>query len=215
MAQRQETVENWQGTTANNWSTTVPQIYQYNSGGFDIYDPTSRRFLVQTVGMTQSVSIFASGAGSSFTKKDAVTYASDSGLSYLSNLRAIQTEKTANNGSSVQIKTTQLSYIQQDGMWLPAVQKEYYGSSSSFVYRQTVTEYASYPTQYILGLPQQVSVYAGDGTTLLSRVSNNYNETATFTDSNGQAVQYFMDASSDGAIPARQYELPFWLQHAR
>lgn len=188
--QRQEKAEGWMGATAANWSTTAPfQTYQYSGG--DIYDPTGRRFLIQTAGMTQTVSIFAPSAGS-FTKKDEATYTSDGGLSYLSNLRVAQTKATAQTGSGVQIKTTDFTYLQRDGMWLPETKSENGG------YRTTVMEYTSYPAQYILGLPQQVSVYGGS--TLLTRVSNSYDQTGSFTDSNGQTASYFIDATSDGAI---------------
>ena len=80
---------------------------------------------------------------------------------------------------------------------MPATADELVNGS---VYRRTVTEYTSYPAQYILGLPQQVSVYAGAGVTLLSRISNSYDQTSTFVDSNGQTAGYFIDASGDGAI---------------
>ena len=84
-------------------------------------------------------------------------------------------------------------------MWLPA-NKDDYGAFGIGIYRRTVTEYTSYPSQYILGLPQTVSVYAGAGVTLLSRATNAYDETGTFLDSNNQTASYFIDATGDGVI---------------
>jgi len=189
--QRQEKAEGWMGATAANWSTNAATFQTYQYSGGDIYDPTGRRFLVQTTGMTQTVSIFAPSAGS-FTKKDEATYTSDSNLSYLSNLRVAQTKSTAQSGSGFQTKTTDFTYLQRDGMWLPATKSENGG------YRYTVMEYTSYPAQYILGLPQQVSVYTGS--TLLTQVSNSYDQTGSFTDSNGQTAEYFINATGEGAI---------------
>src|SRR5262249_17747020 len=67
------------------------------------------------------------------------------------------------------------------------------------LYRRTTTSYTSYPGQYILGLPEQVSIHNASGV-LLSRATNHYDETGTFTDSNGQTANYFIDASGDGGI---------------
>ncbi len=186
MGFRTEWAENWQGGQTQNYQYTYGNAY-----GHEIIDPTGRRFRVLTNGMTQSVAIVAQGSDN-WTKKDEATYTSDSGVSYLANLRVTETKSTALTGNGYQIKTTSFTYLQRDGMWLPAEKSENYG------YRRTVMEYTSYPAQYILGLPQQVSVYTGG--TLLTRVSNNYDETSTFTDSNGQTAEYFKNATADGAI---------------
>jgi hypothetical protein len=84
-------------------------------------------------------------------------------------------------------------------MWLPSTKDEYQGASST-IYRRTVTDFTSKPAQYILGLVSQVSIYAGPGTTLMSRTTNAYDQITTFVDSNGQTAQHFIDATADGVI---------------
>src|SRR5262249_30034420 len=118
-------------------------------------------------------------------------------VTYVSNPRVSQAKTTAVNGSGYTIRTTNYSYVQRDGMWL--VENKDDLNASGGLYRRTTTTYTSYPAQYILGLPQQVSVY-NSSNTLLARVTNNYDETGTFTDSNGQTASYFIDASGDGVI---------------
>jgi hypothetical protein len=184
---RTEWAENWQGGTT--------ALYTYGSG---VTDPTGRLFAYSKSGLTMTSYIWAPGAGN-WTKKDEVTYEQDTGLSYASNLRPIETKTTSFSGATAQIRLTRQSYIQRDGMWLPGTRDEY-GAFGIGIYRRTVTEYTSYPSQYILGLPQTVSVYAGAGTTLLSRSTNNYDETGTFLDSNNQTASYFIDATGDGVI---------------
>src|SRR5262249_9900445 len=104
---------------------------------------------------------------------------------------------TASDGTGYNIRTTNYSYVQRDGMWL--VENNDDLNASGGLYRRTTATYTSYPAQYILGLPQQVSVYNASNT-LLSRVTNNYDEIGTFTDSNGQTASYFIDATGDGVI---------------
>src|SRR5262249_46757360 len=118
-------------------------------------------------------------------------------VTYVSNPRVSQAKTTAVNGSGYTIRTTNYSYVQRDGMWL--VENKDDLNASGGLYRRTTTTYTSYPAQYILGLPQQVSVYNASNT-LLSRITNNYDETGTFTDSNGQTANYFIDATGDGVI---------------
>jgi len=81
-------------------------------------------------------------------------------------------------------------------MWLVQNKDE---MQQQTLYRRTTTSYTSYPSQYILGLPQQVSVYNGSNT-LLTRVTSNYDETGSYTDSNNQPASYFINASGDGVI---------------
>jgi RHS repeat-associated protein len=153
-----------------------------------VLDPTLRTFKVWNNGLNHSSSIWASGAGN-FTKKDEVTYVTDSGA----NPRISQTKSTAWNGTGYNIRTTNIGYTQLDGMWLPTTKDDLLQDGTT-VYRRATTSYTSYPSRYLLGLPQTVSVYAGAGTTLLSRSTNNYDETGTYTDSNGQTANYFIDA---------------------
>jgi YD repeat-containing protein len=182
-SQRQEWAENWQGGQT--------QTYQYSywgASGHVILDPTYREFRVWNNGLNHSSSVWASSAGN-FTKKDEVTYVTDSGA----NPRIAQTKSTAWNGTGYNIRTTNIGYTQLDGMWLPST-KDDLSQDGVTVYRRATTSYTSYPSRYILGLPQTVSVYAGAGVTLLSRSTSNYDETGTYTDSNGQTANYFIDA---------------------
>jgi len=125
-----------------------------------------------------------------------VTYTQDTGLLYASNPRVQQTRIS---DSSNNVQRTSYVYTQLDGMWLPTTKDEHQGGSST-VYRRTITSYTSYPAQRILGLVSQTSVYAGPGTTLMSRATRTYDETGTFVDSNGQTAPYLIDAAADGVI---------------
>ncbi|MGE0102419.1 MAG: hypothetical protein AB7U64_08840, partial [Blastocatellales bacterium] len=184
---RTEWAENWQG------GNTVGYNYTYNATpNLHYISGANRLFKVSTNNLIHEVSIEANGANGP-TKKDRITFISDSGLTYLSNLRPQQIDTFSYDSAGLQIsnKKTVIGYIQQDGMWLPATSDEY---MSAAVYRRTATTYASYPAQYILGLPQEVSVYAGAGVTLMSRITNSYDETGTYVNSNGQAVPLLVDA---------------------
>ncbi|MEK7831169.1 MAG: hypothetical protein AAB401_08800, partial [Acidobacteriota bacterium] len=146
--------------------------------------------------LTLSTRIWAQNAGN-WTKKDEVTFIHDN-LGYYSNLRPEETKKTAETGGgSYSEKKTQVTYIQSNGMWVPNIEDEFAGGA---LYRRSVTTYTGYPAQNILALPQEVSVYSGAGVTLLTRVTNSYDQTGSFTDSNGQTANYFIDASADAAI---------------
>ncbi|MBS1791530.1 MAG: RHS repeat protein [Acidobacteria bacterium] len=187
---RAEWAENWQG------GNTQTYLYYFNSGSpHVILDPTGRQFKLQTTGQTISTEIWAPSAGN-YTKRDEVTF-TDDGLSYYSNLRPQETKKTALTGTSYSEKKTQITYVQSNGMWIPGTQDEYAGGVK---YRQTVTTYTGYSSQNILALPLEVSVYKADGTTLLSQVTNAYDQTGEFTDSNSQTAKYFINATSDNAI---------------
>ena len=74
--------------------------------------------------------------------------------------------------------------------------KDDYNSDGTTVYRRTTMSYTSYPSQHILGLPLTTSVYAGPGTTLLTKSENVYDETGTYQDSNSQTVNYFVNAGA-------------------
>ena len=189
--QRTEWAENWQGG--------IPATYGYYywiEGGHRVYDPLYNQYRIYRNGMTHEQAITANGA-SEYTKMTRLTYASDSGPSYIANPRVAQSEEYAKVSGGVQIKKSTVQYLQRDGMWLPSIKDDL--TPSGAIYRRTVTDYTSYPAQYILGLPQQVSVSDGAGT-LLSRVANNYDQTGSYVDSNGQQAPYFIDAAAEGVI---------------
>ncbi len=178
----------------NEWAENGPggtYLFNYDTPtvGHEITDPSARRFWVRQVGMTITTRVIPAGSDNP-TKTDEATYISDSGTSYLSNPRLSQIKV---NGSP----RVNYTYIQQDGMWL--VQNKDELGEQAALYRRTTTIYTSYPSQYILGLPQQVSVYNA-GNTLLSRAANNYDETGSYTDSNGQNAPYWIDESGAGVI---------------
>ncbi|HQR33723.1 MAG TPA: RHS repeat-associated core domain-containing protein [Blastocatellia bacterium] len=191
---RTEWAESWRG------GATQTYLYYFNqNSGYGSYhvvvDPTGRQFRLQTVNQTISTEIWAPSAGN-YTKRDEVTFAHDN-LSYYANLRPQESKKIALTGSSYVEKKTQITYTQSNGMWVPGTQDEYANGS---IYRRTTTTYTGYASQNILALPLQVSVYSGAGTTLLSRVTNAYDQTSTFSDSNGQTAEYLINAASAGAI---------------
>ncbi|MGH9798734.1 MAG: hypothetical protein ACRD82_00060, partial [Blastocatellia bacterium] len=191
---RTEWAESWQG------GQTQTYLYYFNqnsgSGPYhEVVDPTGRRFQMQTTNLTIANRIIAPNAGNP-TKTDEVTFIHDN-LSYYSNLRPQESKKTALTGSSYVEKKTQISYIQSNGMWVPGTQDEY---AAGALYRRTISTYTGYPSQNILALPLEVSVYSGAGVTLLTRVTNSYDQISSFTDSNGQTASYFIDASGDSAI---------------
>jgi len=185
---------------AENWQGGATQSYQYSylgSAGYGVTDPSGRRFHSQINGQTLSVSVFPPNE-SDWTKRDEITWIGDSGVPYNSNLRVSEASSNVIVSGGTQGKRATFSYIQRDGMWL-VEQKDEFDSSSSARLRRTGFTYTSYPAQYILGLPQQISVHSG-ALTLLHRVTNNYDETGTFVDSNNQTASYFIDASGDGVI---------------
>ncbi|HKQ72777.1 MAG TPA: carboxypeptidase-like regulatory domain-containing protein, partial [Blastocatellia bacterium] len=186
---RLEWAQNWQGEQ----SQTYSYFYDNPTGQHEIVDPTARRFRVNRTGMVQSVAVLSPDGSEQF-KKDEMTYISDSGVSYLSNLRVSQSKTTDDMDH---VRVTNFSYLQRDGVWLIENKDERDGAGA--LLRRTASTYTSYPSQYILGLPQQVSVHDG-ALTLVSRVTNNYDQTGTFVDSNSQTASYFIDASGDGVI---------------
>ena len=188
----------FRGEMAENWQAGGEHYYQYLSDG-SIMDPSGRRFLLGTTGLTLWTYLYPPGS-SNYTKVEEVEYTKDTGPSYNSNLRVLETRITdLPPGGSPNLRKTRLSYIQRDGMWLPENKDEYQGYTGT-VYRRTVTEYTSYPGVRVLGLPSQVSVYSGPGTTLMSRMATLYDETGTYLDSNNVAAPFFIDASGAGVI---------------
>ncbi len=179
---------------AENWVGGSFQYTYWGPNGHTVTDSTYRTFYVLTDGMTQSVTVTPPGGGG-FVKKDEMTYISDSGVPYQSNLRVSETKKIDN---MTQGKRVTFSYTQRDGMWLPEWEDEFDYSTGAFL-RRTGYTYTSYPAQYILGLLQRTSVHNGSFT-LNHQVRNNYDETGTFVDSNNQTASYFIDATGDGVI---------------
>src|SRR5262249_46495731 len=153
---RTEWAENWQGGFEQSYRYVYDGLY-----GHEITDPTIRRFRVWRNGMTIRSEIIDSG------KVDLLTYTSDAGLPYLSNPRMTQAKTTALLPGGASVRMTNYSYLQRDGMWLVENKDDLNGLTNT-LYRRTTTGYTSYPGQYILGLPQQVSVYNSSGV-LLSR----------------------------------------------
>src|SRR5205085_2419177 len=80
-------------------------------------------------------------------KTSDTTFAKDTGPGPFSNLRPTQTSVY----DATSVRTTNITYLQRDGMWLPAT-KEETGSGVSGAYRRTAYTYTSYPAQHILGL---------------------------------------------------------------
>jgi RHS repeat-associated protein len=188
---------NFSGRTdwAENWGT---QNYAFIATFPEVVDPSGRVFRSYINGLEHRLETYPSsqwpGPGNG-EKIDSTVYEQDAGLSYRSNPRAVERRTALSNTLSRKIR---YSYTQMDGMWLVTTKDEYQDETT--VYRRTTTQYTSYPTRYILGLPTQVSVYAGAGVTLRSRTSNTYDESSSFQDSNNQTAAYFIDATAEGAI---------------
>ena len=128
----------------------------------------------------------------SIIKTEQSTWTKDTGITaYTSNPRVIESKVT---DATPNTKKTGVVYTQLDGVWQVTQKNEYQGDTAT-IYRQTQIIYTSYPTQRILGLPVQTSVYDGPGTTLLARTSISYDETGTFTDANNSTWNYLSATS--------------------
>jgi len=191
---------------AENWMSGNPQGYRYdydqNGGGappYDWYnrvqDPLGRVYRQYSSGLYRNSIFYGLGEGVNPTRTEQVQYTQDTGVSYVSNARVF--EKKVYDSSNTQ--QTRYSYLQRDGMWLVATKDEY-NALYGLVYRRTAYDYTSYPSLRMLGLPTLTSIYSGPGTTLLAQTLNTYDETGSFTDSNGQTASYFINATPDGVI---------------
>ena len=183
---------------AENWQSGGLSYYAYDSAAANVYDPTNRAFKVTTNGLEHRLEMTSPGYGAE-GKIEYTTYEQDTGLAYRSNPRVAERKTFLTQYATQALaRKTRYSHAQMDGIWLEVTKDDYNGETS--VYRRTTTKYTSYPARNILGLPANISVYAGPGTTLMSRTSNAYDETGAFTDSNNQTASYFIDATADGVI---------------
>ncbi|MGH9798797.1 MAG: hypothetical protein ACRD82_00385, partial [Blastocatellia bacterium] len=186
---RYEGAENWQ-----NWALSA---YTY---GYDdppnVSDPSGRTFKVTITGLQHKLEMTPqSGEG----KTDFTTYEQDAGLAYRSNPRVVERKSFFTQYQTQTLaRKVQYSYTQMDGLWLETTKNEYSGETT--VYRRTTTAYTSYPARNILGLPLEVSAYAGPGTTLMSRFTSAYDLSGAYNDSNNQSAPYFIDATAAAVI---------------
>jgi RHS repeat-associated protein len=197
--QRADQAENW------NFGSEVATSYTYGvqtSGqpsGLNLYHrvngPLGEFRLCYELALTRVAWWVDPNNNNATIKQDWTVWTKDTGVSYTSNARITETKTTDTSNT----RKTTLAYTQSNGVWLVTQKNEHQGDSST-VYRRTETVYTSYATQRIIGLPQQVSVYAGPGTTLMLRTSYAYDETTTFTDSNGQVAPYFIDETSASVV---------------
>ena len=176
LTQRVEQAENWN----NGAEKTILYGYDFNySGTYHTVTNGVQNLRLYYTALTRALVTMDSGWSNSL-KEEKVTCTSDSGVSYPSNPRVTETKITDYQAGAA--RRAIIGYTQQNGVWLPTTKDEY--QSNNTVYRRSETTYTSYPTQRIIGLPSQLSVYAGAGTTLLARTSTSYDETGTFTDVN-------------------------------
>ncbi len=206
--QRNENNENWLNNTAT-WATSssdgVTYYYGYGTNSAGVTEPASPRGtypnshsitnsgLVQTTVITGQATDASTGSSINATLKTIVnTYTKDTGISYNSNLRPIESKIT---DQSAHTRKVGLTYIQQDGLWL-VQNKDDYDAAGTAVYRRTTMTYTSYPVQRILGLPLTSATYAGAGTTLLAKTENVYDETSSYSDSGGGVNPYFANAGA-------------------
>ncbi|HWQ31967.1 MAG TPA: carboxypeptidase regulatory-like domain-containing protein, partial [Blastocatellia bacterium] len=196
---RADQAENW------NFGNEVTTSYTYavqasgQTSGLNLYHrvtgPLGEFRLCYELALTRVLWWVDPNNNSATVKQDWTVWTSDSGVSYTSNARVTESKTT----DTANTRRSTFVYSQDNGVWLVTQKNEYQGDSST-VYRRTETAYTSYATQRIIGLPAQVSVYAGPGTTLMSRTSYAYDETTTFTDSNGQVAPYFIDETSASVV---------------
>ncbi|MEP7340786.1 MAG: S8 family serine peptidase, partial [Acidobacteriota bacterium] len=184
---RTEWAENW------NSGSAVTYSYYFDVSGFStVTDPIGRIYRSDSTATLQTTKIFANstdyngGAGTAWLKQFTTTY-QDDGLSYQSNVRP--TETKIEDGTNT--RKTGISYT-TGSVKLPSDVTEYQGATST-VYRHTVTTYntnTAYSNRHIFGLPDQVCVYSGAGTTTLMT------KTAYAFDD----ASYFWASGSDGVI---------------
>ncbi|MDX2040804.1 MAG: RHS repeat-associated core domain-containing protein [Acidobacteriota bacterium] len=181
---------------AENWQDWALSSYGYSASTPTVSDPSGRSFKVTINGLEHKLEMIPfSGEG----KIDVTTYEQDAGLAYRSNPRIIERKSFFTQYQQQSLaRKTRYSYTQSNGIWLETTKDEY--SNETNIYRRTTTTYTSYPTRNIFGLPLQVSVYAGPGTTLMSRFTNAYDQSGAYTDSNNQSNQYLIDATATGVI---------------
>ncbi len=183
---RVETAENWSGASF---------VYSPNQ----VQDLSGRRWTAYPFNNGQgqadvNTRTYAPGAYNA-SKWETTTWDVDTGLPYVSNPRFVHHRVAAGNS----VKRTYIANTQFYGMWFETQRYDMQGDTS-IVYRTTTTQYLHYPARRLLGLPTEISVIEGSSSLLRSRIVNNYDETASYTDSNGQAAPYFIDATSANVI---------------
>ncbi len=190
---------------AENQANTKPVSYQFGilGGGGGVYNqyhsvtwdneyrlyygtPLERALKIQTTYPAQEI------------KEEKVTFLDTGGVPGVTPANPVVSSTYTYDYGISQARSASITYTQQNGVWLPNYRDE--NDSSDVVYRRTETTYTSYPTQRIIGLPAQVSVYAGAGTTLVARTSYTYDQTTTFTDSNNQTAPFFINETSAGVV---------------
>lgn len=196
------------GEGAENWQTGSPSypgmtsVYSYSTNSARVQDPSNRTFTVTINGLQQSLEVAPQNASltGAEVRTEYTTYEQDANVAYLSNPRVVERKSVVSSyATPISVRKTRYSYTPLDGMQLETTKDEYINETS--IYRRTTTEYLSYfPTRYLIGLPTNLKVYAGPGTTLMSHITNAYDETGTFTDSNNQPANFFIDASADAVI---------------
>ena len=132
-------------------------------------------------------------------KEQKITFTDTGGVPGVSPASPVVSSTYTYDYAISQARSTSIGYTQQHGVWLPTTKDES-DTTGAAVYRRTETTYTSYPAQRLIGLPAQVSVYAGAGTTLVARTSYAYDETTTFTDSGGQVAPYFIDETPAAVV---------------
>jgi RHS repeat-associated protein len=199
-------ITGWQGgapafssrsDAAENWPGSFTQ-YQYNievSGWPQPYNkyhrvtgPTGEYRLYYELPLNRSMA-WIDPVASVTIKNESTNWTKDTGVSYTSNARVTDATVSDPGGNS---RTTSFTYTQSNSVWLV--------SSLTEPFRRTDTTYTHYPTQRIIGLPAQVSVYDNTGATLVSRTNFTYDETSSFTDSNGQSAPYFINETAANVV---------------
>ncbi len=207
---RVEQAENWQGGQAVGYAYSKSLAFDWSTYYYDVTTPgevvvppdgdpaiptayTVYRHYRSRLTLTKETIV-----NSNATKKEEVECTQEAGLSYPSNLRVLRTTIKDYEiipgeppiSSLKSMRRTSYTYLQRDGMWLVAAKDE--EGYASDIYRRTTYDYTSYPAQRVLGLPIEEAVYAGPGTTLMSKVTYAYDETGSFTDSSGASAPYFI-----------------------
>lgn len=196
---RTEQAESWNGGTAVSYSYNVT-----NPSDSTVTDPAGRIYRSQSGTLSQTTTIYADAAAytaGTYLKRFTTTY-EDDGLSYQSNVRPteIKIEDSSNT------RKTGISYT-AGSVKLPTDVTEYQGSTTT-VYRHTVTTYntnTAYSNLHIYGLPDQVCLYSGSGTTtLISKTAYAYDDAGYFWASGGDnVIQHDLTNYGDSFITGR------------
>lgn len=203
-ANRYEWAESWSPDSATTGWTAVAKVgggslytaqynYEFNIAGnfYKVIDPAGRYYRtdVSTDGLTHTEKVFANATAynnGTPLKTITTTYIKDSGVSYTSNQRVSNIQIT--DGSYTKRVGIGYDTATISGVALPNDMTEY-NADAATVYRHTVTSFvsdAAYTSRHIYGLPFQVNVYKGAGTSnLVSKVEYAYDESGEFIASSG------------------------------